>query len=231
MSYKFRTGQNDIITFGSGAIPTTGTLSYWVKSATFGANTMNFINMQSGSNLFQTLYYSGLGVMYSGWYNGANDQRVNAGDPTDAAWNHILMTWSPTALKCYLNGAQVGSTVTVDGTWNTAGVSKIVGGTGAHSQDFYLAEMAFWNAILDATTIAGLAAGKPPSCFATNGVYYWPFAGDAGDDFGTDHGTVTGPLTDADHPTLISCGGGGGIFVTPLMALRAGQGNLSCLKT
>jgi concanavalin A-like lectin/glucanase superfamily protein len=216
-SYKFRTTTSDYIALSTNALATTGTLCWWWKSASWGNVSMwAFGIKQDGTHGFYAQHDSS-GGNDMGWYNGTDGRVLTTTDPTDAAWTSMCLTYSPTSTKLYKNGSQIGSTVTNDGTFNSAGSGKYIGnenGSSVHGQDHFIAEVGLWTAILDGATLTKLANGEPPSCFSTNAVSYWALSANANDSVGSDNGTASGAASDADHPTMISCTGGGG-GVTP----------------
>jgi hypothetical protein len=124
---SFGANNADSITIGTGAIPTTGSLSWWVKPA-FAQNdgTSHALGLHiNNGNLFSTLKYTD-NTIYMGWYNGSEGRVAVANANytlTQNAWNKFDLTWDSAApaTKLYLNGSQIGSTNTTNATWNTAG--------------------------------------------------------------------------------------------------------------
>lgn len=213
MSFKFRAANADNIALSSGAMPTTGTLAWWWKTTTYGANRIHAFGIrQDGSHLFNAVNETDANL-YMGWYNGTDARVTTSTQPTNGAWTSMVLTYSPTSTKLYKNGVQIGSTVTTDGTFNSAGTPKYIGnqdGGIVHAVDSYIAEMGLWNTIVSGATITALAAGERPSCYTSGLVSYWALSANANDSFGSDNGTATGAASDMDHPTLIACSGGGG---------------------
>jgi hypothetical protein len=134
---SFGANDSDTITIGSGAIPTTGSFSFAVKPSWASTDSVaHAIGLHAsdagGTALIQGLKYSD-NKLYCGWINGGSDGRVivNSGAYTlnQNAWNIIDLTWDSAApaTKLYLNGTQIGSTNTTNGTWNTAGRTAEIG--------------------------------------------------------------------------------------------------------
>ncbi len=123
------------ITFGTTAVPTTGSASWWFYptwAKTDGVGHDLGFDAET-SNLFETIHYTD-NTIYAGWYNAGSsmDGRVSVASAsytlTQNAWNHFVLTWDSAApaTKLYLNGSQVGSTNTVNGTWSTSGATLSV---------------------------------------------------------------------------------------------------------
>lgn len=135
---SFGSNNSDSITIGSGAIPTTGSLCWWVNPSfaqNDGQSHALGLFLLNGGQLFQTLKFSDNSLNF-GWYNNGTDGRVivaNAGYTLNqSAWNKFDMTWDSAApaTKLYLNNTQIGSTNTTNGTWNSAGITAEYGHDG-----------------------------------------------------------------------------------------------------
>jgi hypothetical protein len=118
------------------------------------------------------------------------------------AWHHFAYTWdgstTATNAKIYFDGAELSS---YDG--NTNGVT-LAAGTGkwsiggriyddARNADGRLAEFGFWNRVMSAAEIAGLAKKYKPSALPFGLVFYAPLVQSTTDRYGkaaTEDGTT-----------------------------------------
>lgn len=225
MSYKFQSGTTDQIQVATAPIPTTGSLALWSKMAAYSTHNLPlFMVSGAGGKSFGLQIYGGQ-VGYSGWYDAVDDERVSpAGALNDGAWNHVFMRWTPSLLKVWLNDALLGTVSSVDGTWDTTGSTPILFYQNSVAANHFGAEVALWDAVLDDATKTALAGGAAASDYPTNLLHYWPLLSDALDAVGSDDGTVTGAVTDADHPTI---GGGGGGSSLPLGSVAYLIGSIS----
>lgn len=214
-SYTFNGG--DIITVGTSAIPTTGSLSLWVYSSNTlasGAHIFADVRDAGNNNMWTLEIYNG--DWAAGWYTGGAEHRIICGSdlPSTATWTNLILTWDDTAneTKLYKGGSQICSTSSTLTTWTTSSETVHLGNDrfGDNSgHDFKLAHVALYSAVISGGTITGLQTCDP-SNYTTNQTHRWPLLVDADDDVGTDHGTlVDSPtLNSGDEPTL-ACGGGG----------------------
>ena len=161
--------------------------------------------------------------LYIGWINTTSYRVVVLTANytlTQSAWNHFLFTWDDVAneTKAYLNGSQIGSTVATL-ILPSQTDSVIIGnhplGTGSLNADGRIAEVAFWNEILNPGDRQKLSNYVRPSQIKPGSlVNYWSLdpgnlspEPDAGS--GNNDGTVEN-ATQADHPPMTNNPGGGG---------------------
>lgn len=175
MSRSFA-ASTDLITQGSAAIPTTGSLSFWLYPTwayNDGANHGFFdvFNSAGGTFLFRLEKNDVDSKFFCGWYNNGTDTRVVvlASGLLQNSWNHICLTWtSGGTTTLYLNGTSIGTAGSTS-TWSTAGTSRIVGNytSGGHSTNDRIAEVGLWNVALSSSDVTNLynsgANAKLPS--------------------------------------------------------------------
>lgn len=168
---------NDGISIGSTAIPTTGSWSGWIYP-TWAYNDSQIhavgINWLFAGDIFHAIKYDD-NNFYVGWYNGT-DGRVStsASGLSQNAWNHIALTWDSAApaTKLYLNGAQIGSTNTTNATEDTSTATAYVGYSPQDSKSMAngsLDEFRLLDAVLTADWIkAEYNAANDPSAFLSH---------------------------------------------------------------
>jgi hypothetical protein len=207
----------DNITFGTVALPTTGTLALWLyplfPQSDPNGHTYVYV-YQDDNNIFEVKWYAGeLGV---GWTSVATNYRVIAGSPTMSqdAWNLVLFTWDDTAnlSVLYLNNAEIGSNGSL-ATFSTAGVSRALGSSVFQDNPTArLAEFALWTRVVTSTERGDLNTFHRAIDAAPSGlVDYLPISPTSPGDSpepnlaGGTGGTVTG-TTWAAHPPMLASG-------------------------
>src|SRR5688572_5375631 len=112
MAFTFNDG-GDYITIGTVALPTTGSISFWIKptwAQTDGVEHEFFevYNGSEGANHFVIMKYSD-NSLYMGWFTSSVSYRVAVTSANytlnQNAWNHFVLTWNDTTneTKAFLN--------------------------------------------------------------------------------------------------------------------------------
>lgn len=157
----------------AGAINTAeGTLSAWfrVRAAsvwTDGAQRQIMIFLADGSNSIVMQKHSVNNTFTWIYKAGGTSKALDLGSTSPTGWTHVAMTWSKSAdqVKFYLNGVQVGSTLTglgvfagaISSTFATIGAGDNTA-TPSSLWDGVIAHVVPWSTPLSATQVLSLAA-------------------------------------------------------------------------
>jgi hypothetical protein len=219
----------DRLTTATFTMPTTGTLCLnvypnWAQTDSV-EHMLVYIAANSGNDQFLIDKFAN-NFISIGWQTATTPYKVQTTTYTlnQSAWNTICATWDDTAnqVKAYLNGSQIGSTVSSLVTWNTAAETLALGNTRSGetnlNMDGRLAEVAIWNRVLtgtgDGTELTNRMNGLLSSCIPSGLVNYWSLNNttDINDKAGSENLTNSGTTDSGDHPTTTGCTGGTRIF-------------------
>jgi hypothetical protein len=179
MSRYFTASTDKVIT--SGTLTNSGTFTFagWVKSAAL-ASTVSCI-WRDNAGAGATGAYIDSTNKLSAFLNSV--QRNTTASLTAGIWYHFAMTGtvgSSVAWLLYVNGVLDTTTASIN-TPVAGGATTMFGNdTTPHVLSGNLADMAFWNVILNATQIANLANGsiRPSDSSLSSGLQgYWPLSG------------------------------------------------------
>ena len=117
-------GSGDYLTFPQAALQfgtSDFTVEAWVYFTTIGTDQYIFNYASSGPTHVGINYYSGA------WrIGGFNSYLVTGGSASTGQWYHVAMVRSANNLRAYINGAQIGSAVSVSGvTFSASGIGYI----------------------------------------------------------------------------------------------------------
>lgn len=145
-------------------IPTTGTLSLWMKPTWVQAdNAWHFFfgHRTDDNNIFSAEKFSD-NNLYWGWKTGGVDHRVavlNANYTINQnQWNHFALTWDDSAneTKLYLNGTEIGTQVATLTTFSATNPTIGSRGDDPSNMEGSIAEVAVWSRVLAADELAAL---------------------------------------------------------------------------
>lgn len=166
----------DRITFGTAAMPTTGSITLWffpnwvdndgVSHEWFMAHAA-----EPSPGSFRLLKFSN-GNFFGGWYTAGVDHRVVLAHTSytvnSGAWNHLALTWNDTSnvTTAYLNGTSIGSfgTLVTFTTTQTLTIGNSTAESGGNLNfDGDIAEFGLYNADLTAGEVTALSKGFAPT--------------------------------------------------------------------
>lgn len=165
-------GTNDYVNiyttgFASAFSGAAGTISLWVKATTgvwADATIRYLVGVLVDTNNRIYIRKSNASQLVFLRAGSANSKSTSVAVPSDSNWHHVALTWDATAgtQKAYIDGLQVGTTLTSLGAWVgslaagqcTLGTADIAGNNPWSGS---LAHAAVWNASLNETRIAYLA--------------------------------------------------------------------------
>lgn len=140
---------------------------------------------------------------------GAGSNAATTTAYTADTWHHIVAIFtSTTSRTCYIDGGSVGNNTTSrsPATPNRTSVGYVMAAAGGGYMNGEIAEVGFWNAVLNAAAISNLAAGVYPNQVQTGDlVSYYRLNDntDVSDQWGSNDLTAYGsPPTGASHPTM-----------------------------
>ena len=163
-----------------------GTFSVWGNLSSVTINTVPFKFSVDSNNQVSVMYKNS---DQQWWFTykagGTNKQtKVNTTAEGDGNWYHLAMTWDTTAdeVKCYVNGVEVGSTLTSLGTWSGT-IGKVYAGANTLAANSYwkgnIDEISVFNQTLTDAGISALYNGGSPKDVEFSGlaglVGYWRF--------------------------------------------------------
>ena len=153
------------------------TMAAWIKVSGAGVwadatNRAIFSFRADASNQVAILKTSTANTLRGSYTAGGTASNVNYATAAPVDWLHVCMTVSKAAdeVKFYVNGSQVGSTVTGLGTWSgliATGVCWIGGYSSLGYWSGVLGHAALWNAPLTASEVATLAVPFDGSYYRT----------------------------------------------------------------
>lgn len=148
------------------------TIAFWAKGTTDavwsdGINRQLFRLFVDASN-FVRFIKGADNVLNASYVAGGVSNGIGGGTPGLTGWNHIAFTTSKVAnqRKLFINGAQVGSTATVGGTWagNLSSTECAIGAANVTPVEVWngvMAHAAVWSSALTPAQVASLAAVVP----------------------------------------------------------------------
>lgn len=166
------TSTSDIITQGTAAVPTTGSLVVrlyptWASNDSADHGIIDLKNAGATDGVMIQKYSDN--NLYMGWYHSSdftNASRVIASTYTlnQNAWNSFAITWtSGSTLTAYLNGSVLGTKSSIT-TSDTSGGTRSIGNYAATGGDCRgrLADYAIFNVVLTAAEVLAYHKGVSP---------------------------------------------------------------------
>lgn len=186
------------------ALGSAGTISVWAKWTPAMVNFQDLVSCFSSVGTFPGFSFWILDRKPSLFISDASFNIVTSTGAvlSDDTWYHLVVTWSGSTLKFYVNGVQHGTDLSISVGAGDSGVDLFVGAdTNASPSRFFpgnLDEISIWNTSLDSTGIAALrSSGKAANLLAhpnvANGVAWWGMgdppdsSGAISDRFGNGH--------------------------------------------
>jgi len=173
-------GSNDHVTAhgaGNDISVTTGTISIWVKLDTISANAVPFKCSVDSNNQIGFTYLNSTTKLRFLYKAGGSTKKIDHSVSFEGTgWKHIAVTWDTSAdqLKAYIDGSQVGSTVTGLGSWSGT-IDTVTMGKNS------VADNAYWKGHLDQasvfTSVINIAtlynSGTIPDLTGTSNMVGW----------------------------------------------------------
>jgi hypothetical protein len=167
-------GVNDYVNIMSAALDATyngqlGTIACWYKMNDMSLWTDGvyhwFIRLDraGAQNKIQLLKRDVNNMLYWNYYANGVDTSITDITHADTSWHFMAMTWNLAAdqMRAYLDGAQIGGTITGLGTWQAGNLDHANIGvqylTPTYPHKGWLAHAALWNRVLSPTELLALA--------------------------------------------------------------------------
>ena len=179
---------------GNDISATTGTISVWVKLDTISANAVPFKCSVDSNNQIGFTYLNSTTKLRFLYKAGGSTKKVDHSVSFEGTgWKHIALTWDTSAdqLKAYIDGSQVGSTVTGLGSWSGT-IDTVTMGKNS------VADNAYWKGHIDQvsvfTSVIAIGtlynSGTTPDLTGTsNMVGWWQMEEGSGTTVADDSGT------------------------------------------
>jgi hypothetical protein len=190
MAWRFngQSGYAGMITTASNAatIASSGSIGGWVYRVDGAGTGADYVWGQQAATARWYLAWPkndaawkpGTFLFYMKDANGSSTELYSSVAASTGAWHHVMVTWTATVLKFYIDGAVMADTASTSGLVFPFTVSAVTY-IGRHTTTAlyfpgFMAEWAKWDRALSAAEIAVLAKGATPDWFANGLAWYLP---------------------------------------------------------